>query len=165
MGAWLGRDLAANTAGKNARHGPVITNHCVNVGLNPFPFVDFPPINLITGVDDDVLKQDSLSATIAFSEGMNNIEVAKKLSHGANEVRAFKPFEPVGLCQCRKQLVGLRLNARNGTEAGIRFGNVNGTKLAGPGVDILEQMPVDLLQIRKVIGREFEINFAGGNLA
>ena len=86
VGGWLGRDLAANTAGKNARHGSVITNHCVNVGLSPFIFVDLPPINFITGVDDDVLKQDSLSATIAFSEGMNNVEVAKKLSHGTNEV-------------------------------------------------------------------------------
>lgn len=41
--------------------------------------------------------------------------------------------------------------------------NIDGSQLPNPILDVAEQLPVDALQIRKIVGREVEVEIAGSN--
>lgn len=90
-------DLATNASIENADQCRVIADHRINVGLNPFPFVNGPPADLIASVHDDMFEQNTLGAAVALPKGVNDIEIAKILCNSGHQSSTIKPLKPASL--------------------------------------------------------------------
>src|SRR5690606_4363398 len=137
-----------------------IADYSINVGLDPFVLRDFPPTDLIAGIDDDVVEQDPLSASISLPERMNHVQVTVELSDGRNQLLSRQSLKPVGSRHSPEKLRGLRFYASDVAEMRTALGNIDGTKLSGPFVYVVEQDAMDLLQVREIvkIGRAQRLN-------
>src|SRR5690606_30995643 len=89
-------DRLADTAFEDLSHCPVVADHCVYVRLDPFPFFDCPPADLIARVDDDVLEQDSLCPSVSFAERVDHVQIAIEFGCRCNQLGAGQTFKPAG---------------------------------------------------------------------
>src|SRR5690606_20180794 len=89
---------------------------------------------------------------------MNHVQVTVELSDGRNQLLSRQSLKPVGSRHSPEKLRGLRFYASDVAEMRTALGNIDGTKLSGPFVYVVEQDAMDLLQVREIVRRKIEID-------
>lgn len=143
-------------------HGPIVTYNRIDVGLDLFTFIYLPPVDLVVGIDDEVLKKQALGPVVALAEWVDDIQIAIEFGNAGDKVYPILSFKPVCLRQGVEQLVGFRLDSMKAAKAGPALGDINGANVASPLVEVLEYLAVDLLEIVEAVGREGKFDFTGG---
>ena len=102
-----------------------------------------PVDDLMQLLFQDAVQPDAGAAAVAFPEGMGHIHLHILL----DDLIKGGLRHPVDAFQSRSQI-------HDRCEPEIALGNVHGAHLPGKGVDLAEQIAVDLLQARKCPHRE-----------
>jgi hypothetical protein len=105
-----------------------------------------------------VFEQDALRTAIAFAEGMNHVEVAEQFCAGVDQVGPVKVLKPVCIGEHFEQFVGFGLDAAGDAEVRVVLGDVDGTQLSGPIVEVGKEPAMDRLQVGQAVGRRGEVD-------
>lgn len=108
---------------------------------------DAAPVQLPSGVLSELGQEHALGATVAFTEGVQVVELVVVVGQALDEGLALEPGkEPVGL-ELVVDVLGGPSDSGDGEErlgVGSGLAYVDGAHLAGPVVDVLEYVPVYL---------------------
>lgn len=92
----------------------------------PFVLLNVPPTDFKSGVHDQVFKKDALAATVAFAEGVDNIDIGIGIGDGDDQIRPVHAFEPICRGHSLEYLAGLLGHEGGLAEARVLLGHPNG---------------------------------------
>lgn len=110
-------------------HDAVISR---DIGVDPLVLLNPPPTDFKSGIHDQVFKQDALRTTVAFAEGVYDVDVGIGLCHSDYQLSPFHALEPVCRGHLGDDLIGFLLHVLRLAKAGGLFGHANGAQLSGP---------------------------------
>src|ERR1700730_1186720 len=103
-------------------------------------------------------EKGELQAGVAFAESVDGVELRQEMGGLVGEGWHIEALQEVVFLQFAEQLGRLAFDVLGKAKRIATLGHANGTRLASPLVDILKQVMVDGLIMRKVM-RKVEIPF------
>lgn len=104
----------------------------------------------MVGLGRQLLQINHLCAAIAFAKGMDVIDVAHDRADGNGKVGKVQLLEKIAGNQTPMDIGHAGLNVTAKLELTAALGDFDRSDLAGPVVDVLEQVTVDGFQVGEI---------------
>jgi len=101
------------------------------------------PVDVVPGVVGELGEERPLGAAVSFPERVQRVDVGQEVRHARDELIAGQAAEPVGGGEPAEDVGGGGLQVLQAEHRPFRDGD--GPQLAGPGVDVPEDVGVKSL--------------------
>ncbi|MNP53809.1 hypothetical protein D3C76_1483160 [compost metagenome] len=99
-----------------------------------------------------------MRTTVAFAEGVYDVDVGIGLCHSDDQLSPLHALEPVCRGHVGEDLIGFLLHVLRLAEAGGLFGHANGAQLSGPFEQVRKENSMNVLKVGQAVGRRAELD-------
>jgi len=148
--AWLGlaaSDALSNQAGEQER---VTAQVAQPRSLDHFFGSCRSPVDVVAGLQPELANKLTLSPAIAFTKRMGGIQLADEIGGAVDKLLGVKSNKMLLGRELRQNLLQCRLEESSQSEEMAALRNVHRPKLSRPFVHVLENVPMDRLQMRDI---------------
>jgi len=116
---------------------------------HPFLIKAFPGEVMACG-SPELANELPLRSPVALPEGVDGINLAQVVSRSMSPVRDRQVLQSVLFRELGKQCVKPLFQVLRQRKQSTRLGDPHGSKLSGPGIDVLKEMSMDGLQVGRI---------------
>ena len=103
----------------------------------------------MTSIPGELIKIDKLGRAVAFTKGMDIVQIADELPRLSREITRLDAPKKVATKQTPVYVRHACFNELPGLELLLALGNLDLANVAGPLVNVLKKMAVNRLQMRQ----------------